>query len=130
VDSAAADHHASDAEEAPKEAVADHPIDALARRWVVCDGLQDLLLAEGGYRPSLYPDKGATPAEVKELRTLADAYDAAQEARGDARRAHRGEPGWWAPRKQPPVKVGGRSRSYAALAAVQRLARARLGVGS
>jgi len=47
----------------------------------------DLLNARGNYRPSLWTN-GDRP-ECRELALLADAYDAAQEARGDQRRVFR-----------------------------------------
>ena len=53
--------------------------------------------APSSYFPSLYPQPYCSPAERRGLRALADAYDAAQAARGDARRCYRGQPEWWRP---------------------------------
>jgi hypothetical protein len=47
------------------------------------------------YRPSIYPHPDATAEEIAEYKALADAYDAAMEAKGDERRAYRGNAKWW-----------------------------------
>jgi len=61
-------------------------IDALIARRTAFRTLADLLNAGGRYRPSC-------DVSDPDMRAIADAYDAAQEARGDARRAYRyGEP--------------------------------------
>jgi hypothetical protein len=57
---------------------------------------------ETDYRPSLYPQPYSSDAERRDYRTLADSYDAAQAARGDARRCYRGMAAWWAPRTLSP----------------------------
>lgn len=57
--------------------------DDLTRKLTAFLTFEGLLTAEARYRPSLYPDS-------PELVRLADLYDAAQEARGDPRRAFRG----------------------------------------
>lgn len=59
-------------------------LDAAVRKHTGFAGLADMVYDPGGvsgYRPSLY---GAKVSDI------ADAYDKAQEARGDARRAYRG----------------------------------------
>ena len=53
--------------------------------------------APSSYFPSIYPQPYCTPAERRGYKALADAYDAAQAARGDARRCYRGLPEWWRP---------------------------------
>lgn len=60
-------------------------IDCLARTLASCTSLADLLgpVDPRGYFPTIYPDS------ADHVR-LADAYDAAQAARGDSRRAYRG----------------------------------------
>jgi hypothetical protein len=70
-------------------------LDVYARRWTCSTGLADLLEPHTGYSPSLYPGPFATKREAQELRDLADGYDAAQELRGDPRRAYRGMKMWW-----------------------------------
>lgn len=80
-------------------------IDELARKWTQAKDLATLLEPTTTYFPSLYPPPFATAAEVEELRRLADAYDAAQEARGDKRRAHRGSPEWWVVRQPVPPEA-------------------------
>lgn len=62
-------------------------LDEVCRVWTTAEDFADLVFDPGGisaYRPSL--DVRRAP----ELRALADAYDKAQEARGDSRRAYRG----------------------------------------
>ena len=56
------------------------------------------------YRPSLYPHRYAPGIVIAEYKVLADAYDAAQKAKGDPRRAYRGCAEWWkaAKREQKP----------------------------
>jgi hypothetical protein len=58
-------------------------IEALTTKWTAFGSFEKLLKADGGYRPSL-------TRKNQEVRELADAYDKAQEARGDQRRAYRG----------------------------------------
>lgn len=91
--------HLADAENAAGEALefllspAEGEIDAvlervgdhLTRSLVCgCRTLAELCEAAGGYRPTLRPDLG------RRFEQLADLYDHAQQARGDARRAYRG----------------------------------------
>lgn len=64
--------------------------------------LADGTVCETDYRPSLYPQPYSSDAERRDYRTLADAYDAAQAQRGDARRVYRGSSHWWAPRDISP----------------------------
>lgn len=61
-------------------------LDAITKRHSGFDCFEDMLNADGGYRPTIRID-GRFKAELK---VLADAYDNAQETRGDARRAYRG----------------------------------------
>lgn len=58
-------------------------LDTLTRTLTAFATFQDLLDAQGGYRPSLVKRDAQTFA-------LANAYDAAQSKRGDSRRAFRG----------------------------------------
>lgn len=57
-------------------------VDALVRANTAFRSLEDILAAEGGYRPSL---------DVREpaMKAIADAYDQLAEMRGDPRRAYR-----------------------------------------
>lgn len=69
-------------------------LDNLTRDLTAWLSFDDMLNAEGDYRPSLYVRPcSRSHAEIRRAaRTeiLADAYDAAQAARGDHRRAYRG----------------------------------------
>jgi hypothetical protein len=67
-------------------------LDHITRNLSAFESFQDILDAQGGYRPSIYL---VSPASW----TLAEAYDKAQEERGDPRRAFRG--GRW-PLNRPP----------------------------
>lgn len=67
-------------------------LDQITRQLTAFRSFQDLLDAEGNYRPSIY-------LQTWESWTLAEAYDRAQEGRGDPRRAYRG--GKW-PLSRPP----------------------------
>ena len=81
-------------------------LDALTRKLTSFTSFSALLAGgelrgeprETDYRPSLYPQPYSSDAERRDYRTLADAYDAAQAARGDLRTCYRGSPHWWAPR--------------------------------
>jgi hypothetical protein len=58
------------------------------------------------YRPSIYPYIYAPGIVIAEYKVLADAYDAAQEAKGDSRRAYRGCADWWqAAKKATPMQI-------------------------
>lgn len=57
-------------------------LDTLTQLYSAFESFQELLDAPGDYRPTVYMDH---PQKVR----LANAYDQAQSARGDARRAHR-----------------------------------------
>lgn len=57
-------------------------IDALVKKHTAFATMDEMLNAKGGYRPSMYVFR-------HEVKIIADAYDAAQEERGDARRAFR-----------------------------------------
>ena len=59
-------------------------IDALTNELTAFATFEDMLNAEGGYRPSFYVEYDPR------FRELADAYDKAQAERGDPRRAYRG----------------------------------------
>ena len=61
--------------------------DQLTAKHTAFSTMQELLEAKGGYFPSLRTQSARTDRE--ELGQLADAYDAYQHARGDARRAFR-----------------------------------------
>lgn len=61
-------------------------LDALTRELTAFDSFEAMLNAAGNYRPSIYP------RDYKHVE-LAEAYDVAQAARGDERRAYRGL-GW------------------------------------
>lgn len=70
-------------------------LDILTRRLSAFQSFQGLLDAQGDYRPSL--DCGANSGmrfdmsfdKMAERNSFADAYDAAQKARGDKRRVYR-----------------------------------------
>lgn len=83
-DDAAADR-AIDAMAAASEA--DALVAQLGGAW---PSFQALLEAAGDYEPTLAPNSGDLERDQAALR-LADLYDQAQAARGDARRAYRGE---------------------------------------
>ena len=51
--------------------------------------LKEMVEAHPSYRPTLATTRGRNMIECAELTAIADAYDAAQVARGDQRRAHR-----------------------------------------
>lgn len=59
-----------------------HPLDAVIAKQTGFSSMADMLTSHPNYRPSLDMREGWA-------RQVADAYDAAQEARGDARRAYR-----------------------------------------
>ena len=63
-------------------------LNALTNELTAFTSFEDMLNAEGGYRPSFYVQYDPR------FRELADAYDKAQEERGDPRRAYRGGKGW------------------------------------
>lgn len=69
-------------------------LDNLTRDLTAWGSFDAMLNAGGGYRPSLYVrPHNRSHAEVRRAartEVLADAYDAAQAARGDERRAYRG----------------------------------------
>lgn len=62
----------------------------LTRKHTAFGSFEEMLTAEGGYRPSFYI-RGRDPADALEIEQLADAYDAEQVSRGDSRRAYRGD---------------------------------------
>jgi len=68
--------------------------ESLTRKLTAFENFGSLLLAKGGYRPSLWTTgRGPSPvcpAHATETAKLADLYDAAQTACGDPRRAFRG----------------------------------------
>jgi hypothetical protein len=64
-------------------------IEQLVRKYTASKTLDELLNAAGGYRPSIRCLSARTEEERAELTLLADAYDTAQELRGDPRRAYR-----------------------------------------
>ncbi len=64
-------------------------INEITRQLTCFASFDDLLNAAGNYRPSIYLTKGAYAANRAKV-DLALAYDGAQEARGDERRAFRG----------------------------------------
>lgn len=98
-------------------------MDALTRRLTMFKSFAGLIAGgedadgtthETSYIPSIYPQPHSSPDERRAYLTLANAYDAAQKARGDARRAHRGDAAWWkAPRQRSLAEV----RAIAAKAA-------------
>jgi hypothetical protein len=67
-------------------------LDVIVRRHSAFNSFADLLNAAGGYRPTVrcYDERCHNAVDRAELLILADAYDAHQAARGDARRAFRG----------------------------------------
>lgn len=69
--------------------VAPPNIDELVRLHSGFDSMLDMVQSHDSYRPSLATKRGKDEGERAELTLIADAYDAAQEARGDARRAYR-----------------------------------------
>lgn len=102
-------------------------LDVLTRRWTAFTTWGALLVGgetregkplETSYRPTIHPDPYDTAAEIAERRELADAYDAAQAQRGDARRCHRGSPEWWTP-AGPPAAARPRRRKVRALPALR-----------
>jgi len=66
-------------------------LDKITRKISAFDSFQSLLDALGNYRPSLRcnPARGQKMTKFADERELADAYDAAQAARGDNRRVYR-----------------------------------------
>lgn len=66
-------------------------VDRLVRKHTAATSLADLVEPGGGYRPTLYATTGLRGVRNsrRELTALANAYDAAQAAAGDPRRAHR-----------------------------------------
>jgi hypothetical protein len=64
-------------------------LDALTLCHTAFRTFQDLLDAKGGYTPSLRTGSTNNAEHRRELAEIADAYDAAQQRRGDARRACR-----------------------------------------
>ena len=92
------------AQTTPVETNAAPVLDALTKRLTAFRSFAGLVAgsesADGqpvasSYFPSVYPPPAATAEQIAEFKALADAYDAAQQARGDARRCYRGEPSWW-----------------------------------
>ena len=67
---------------------ADH-LNTITRELTTFASFADLPKAPGNYRPSIYLTTGAYAANRAKV-DLALAYDGAQEARGDERRAFRG----------------------------------------
>ena len=65
-------------------------LDLLVKKHSAFLSFDDLLDAGGRYRPSLYV-RGKSATDAREIRAIADAYDFAQQARGDTRRAYRGD---------------------------------------
>jgi len=63
--------------------------DQLAAKHTAFRSMDDLLNAKGGFYPSLRIQSSKKAQDREELGRLADAYDAYQAARGDARRALR-----------------------------------------
>jgi len=63
-------------------------IDRLVKKYTVFASMEDLLNAEGTYRPSLYLPFGEQWLR-HEVNLIADEYNRRQEARGDPRRAFR-----------------------------------------
>jgi hypothetical protein len=63
--------------------------DNLTANLTAFDTFANMLNAQGGYRPSLHTSERNTDKNAPALRRLADLYDEAQAARGDARRAYR-----------------------------------------
>ena len=64
-------------------------LDTITRKHTAFTSFSELVNAAGNYRPSIYLNKGAY-ADNLEKTTLAMAYDDTQAARGDERRAFRG----------------------------------------
>jgi len=71
------------------EARAVSPFDSLTRTHTSFASFDALLNAEGGYRPSIYMRERDHKGNVERV-ALALAYDDMQSARGDSRRAFRG----------------------------------------
>lgn len=69
-------------------------IEEIVRKYTPCKSLAELCTQPGGYRPTIRctraVNRKAKPQELTDLSLLADAYDAAQQVRGDSRRAFRG----------------------------------------
>lgn len=90
-------------------------LDRLTRTWTEFPDFTALLNAKGAndapWRPLLMPSKGATAQAIDELRRLADAYDQAQERRGDPRRAARGDASDWQVRSPEPAPRRPRRRT-------------------
>ena len=63
--------------------------DELTAKHTASRTMQEMLDAKGGYFPSLRTASSRTRIDRQELTRLANAYDAYQAARGDARRAYR-----------------------------------------
>ncbi len=64
-------------------------VDALVSMHSGFSSLADMLNAHPSYTPTLATTRAKDPRECAELKDIADAYDAAQAAKGDARRAYR-----------------------------------------
>lgn len=64
-------------------------LDAITLHHTAFHSFHDLLDAQGSYCPSLRTESALHEEHRRELNELADAYDAAQAERGDARRAVR-----------------------------------------
>lgn len=65
-------------------------IETITKRVTAFPSFGAMLNAQGSYRPSFYV-KGKSAADQRDIIRLADAYDIAQELRGDERRAYRGD---------------------------------------
>jgi hypothetical protein len=66
----------------------DRYIDRLVKKYTALGSMEDLLKANGTYRPSLYLPSGERWMR-HEVNLIADEYNRRQEARGDPRRAFR-----------------------------------------
>jgi epoxyqueuosine reductase QueG len=64
-------------------------IDKLVRKHTAFKSLTSMLIAEGGYRPTLYTNAAKTDSDRNELTRIANAYDMNQVMADDPRRAHR-----------------------------------------
>lgn len=64
-------------------------IDELVQRLTGFTSLLEMVEAHPNYRPTIPTTRGQDARECAEYTDIADAYDAAQAARGDARRAYR-----------------------------------------
>jgi hypothetical protein len=65
-------------------------IETITKRVTAFPSFEAMLTAQGSYRPSFYI-RGKSAADKRMIIRLADAYDIAQELRGDERRAYRGD---------------------------------------